>query len=122
MCLLYITQYVLHYIHILFVTVSYWLFIPYFIYFPALDASGAPESGFLLGNNLWIGSHAECADISNRKPLEINYNFIPHADPTPYDYPPYDMRFVMAIMKHNSTLQQHTHMPLDVSFIVISFL
>lgn len=85
-----------------------------------MDASGWPESGFLLGHNMWIGSHFQCADISNRKPLEINYYVIPHAEPTPYDYPPYEMSFVMVLMKHNSTLQEHTHMPMDVSnFIII---
>lgn len=81
----------------------------------ALDASGQPEQQFILGNNLWTGSHSQCADISNRKILELNYGHIPHKDPTPFDFPPYEMRFVTALLKHNSTFQMHTQMPLDVS-------
>ncbi|CAH1956134.1 unnamed protein product [Acanthoscelides obtectus] len=76
----------------------------------ALDASGTPEPGFFYGNNLWIGSHFQCVDISNRKPFEVNKN-VPHAAPTPYDYPPFQMAFAMVYARHNSTLQQHTQLP-----------
>ncbi|VEN47335.1 unnamed protein product [Callosobruchus maculatus] len=76
----------------------------------ALDASGTPEPGFFYGNNLWIGSHFQCVDISNRKPFEVNKN-VPHAMQTPYDYPPFQMAFTMVYARHNSTLQQHTQLP-----------
>ncbi|CAH1956129.1 unnamed protein product [Acanthoscelides obtectus] len=76
----------------------------------ALDASGTPEPGFFYGNNLWIGSHFQCVDISNRKPFEVNKN-VPHAAPTPDDYPPFQMAFAMVYARHNSTLQQHTQLP-----------
>ncbi|KAK4881188.1 hypothetical protein RN001_004507 [Aquatica leii] len=79
----------------------------------ALDASGQPESGFLWGNNLWIGSHFQCSDISNKRPLEINHLKVKQPEETAYDYPPYEMAFAMAYMKHNSTQQQHAQMPLE---------
>lgn len=79
----------------------------------ALDASGQPESGFLWGNNLWLGSHSQCLDISNRKPFEVSPVNVKHPDQTPYDYPPFGMAFVMAYMRHNSTQQQHAQMPLE---------
>ncbi|KAF5279566.1 hypothetical protein FQR65_LT03388 [Abscondita terminalis] len=81
--------------------------------FSALDASGQPESGFLWGNNIWIGSHFQCTDISNRKPLEINHLKVKRPEQTPYDFPPYEMAFAVANMKHNSTQQQHAQMPLE---------
>lgn len=86
----------------------------------ALDASGQPGQEFILGNNLWTGSHSQCADISNKKALELNYGHIPHKNPTPFDFPPYKMRFVTALLRHNSTFQMHTQMPLDVSIICVN--
>lgn len=79
-----------------------------------MDASGQPSSGFLWGNNLWLGSHSQCTDISNKKPFEINYSKVKHPKPTPFDFPPYPLEFAMAYMKHNSTQQLHAQMPLEV--------
>lgn len=81
----------------------------------AMDVSGRPQSGFIYGNNFWIGSHVQCLDISNTKQLEINNAKI---EPlvTLYDYPPYPMAFAMVHLRHNSTLQYHTQQPLEVSF------
>ncbi|KAK5649569.1 hypothetical protein RI129_000598 [Pyrocoelia pectoralis] len=78
-----------------------------------LDASGQPAPGFLWGNNLWLGSHFQCTDISNRKPLEVSPIKVKRPDRTPYDYPPFDLEFVMAYMRHNNTHQLHTQMPLE---------
>ncbi|KAL1506261.1 hypothetical protein ABEB36_005655 [Hypothenemus hampei] len=77
-----------------------------------LDASGRPPSGFLYGNNYWVGAYSQCMEMSNRKPFEIRLDKINRTE-TPYDYPPYDLRFVIIMMKHNSTLQFHMRLPLD---------
>ncbi|KAK9878821.1 hypothetical protein WA026_003656 [Henosepilachna vigintioctopunctata] len=68
-----------------------------------LDASGHPETGFIYGNNLWIGSRSHCMDISNKKPLEINHAKIKHVAPTPFDFPSYALKFVKIFLKHNNT-------------------
>ncbi|KAJ8960417.1 hypothetical protein NQ318_013698 [Aromia moschata] len=77
-----------------------------------MDASGRPEAGFVYGNNLWIGSHGQCKDISNTKPLEINHEKIGR-EATAHEYPPYTMGFTMVYLRHNSTLQHHTQLPLE---------
>ncbi|CAG9765415.1 unnamed protein product [Ceutorhynchus assimilis] len=77
-----------------------------------LDSSGRPPVGFLYGDNLWIGSHTQCIDIQNRKQFEIRLEKANHTD-TPFDYPPYQLRFAMVMMLHNSTFQYHMRLPLD---------
>ncbi|XP_060526879.1 nose resistant to fluoxetine protein 6-like isoform X2 [Cylas formicarius] len=77
-----------------------------------LDASGRPPSGFLYGNNFWLGSHSQCVDIANTKPLEVRNDKIPRPR-TPHDYPPFPLAFGSVSMVHNSTLQLHTRMPME---------
>ncbi|RZC40276.1 nose resistant to fluoxetine protein 6-like, partial [Asbolus verrucosus] len=79
----------------------------------ALDASGGPSPGFFYGNNLWLGSRAQCDDLSNTKPFEISYETVRHPDPTPYDFPPFNLGFFVAHIEHNSTMQHHTQLPLE---------
>ncbi|KAF5292693.1 hypothetical protein FQA39_LY13905 [Lamprigera yunnana] len=76
-----------------------------------MDASGQPESGFLWGNNLWLGSHFQCSDLANQKPLEVNHLKIKNPEPTSFDFPRYEMAFAMVCLKHNNTQQLHTQMP-----------
>ncbi|XP_050303803.1 nose resistant to fluoxetine protein 6-like [Anthonomus grandis grandis] len=77
-----------------------------------LDASGAPSEGFLYGNNLWIGLHMQCKDLSNTKPFEIRNDKINHTK-TAWDFPPYDLAFAVVMIKHNSTVQLRMRLPLD---------
>ncbi|KAJ8921442.1 hypothetical protein NQ315_003060 [Exocentrus adspersus] len=84
----------------------------YSYFFLVMDASGMPESGFIYGNNFWVGSHFECRDISNTRPLEVNHEKVLHLQ-TPYDYPPFSLGFFMVHVGHNSSLQLHTHLPLE---------
>ncbi|XP_044257977.1 nose resistant to fluoxetine protein 6-like isoform X2 [Tribolium madens] len=79
----------------------------------ALDASGSPGSGFFYGNNLWLGSYAQCEDLSNTKPFEISYESVKRLNVTPYDFPPFNLGFVVAYFEHNSTMQHHTQLPLE---------
>ncbi|XP_044761570.1 nose resistant to fluoxetine protein 6-like [Coccinella septempunctata] len=83
-----------------------------------LDASGQPETGFLYGNNLWLGARTHCLDIPNQKPLEINHQKVAHPPPTAFDYPPFSLKFIKAFIKHNNTLQFHTQMPFDFTIQV----
>lgn len=82
----------------------------------ALDASGSPGSGFFYGNNLWLGSYTQCEDLSNTKPFEISYEAVKHPNATPYDFPSFNLGFVVAYLEHNSTMQHHTQLPLEVRF------
>lgn len=68
---------------------------------------------------MWLGARAHCYDIPNQKPLEINHEKVAHPPPTDFDYPPYDLKFVKAFIKHNNTLQLHTQMPFDVSNLLL---
>ncbi|EEZ98971.2 nose resistant to fluoxetine protein 6 [Tribolium castaneum] len=79
----------------------------------ALDASGSPGSGFFYGNNLWLGSYAQCEDLSNTKPFEISYESVRRPNATLYDFPPFNLGFAVAYFEHNSTLQHHTQLPLE---------
>jgi hypothetical protein len=80
-----------------------------------VDASGSPGPGFFYGNNLWLGSYAQCEDLSNTRPFEISYEVVKHPDSTPHDFPPFDLGFFVAHIEHNSTMQHHTQLPLEVS-------
>lgn len=77
-----------------------------------LDASGTPRSGFLYGNNYWIGDRAICKDLPNTKALEINHDKIKHLS-TPFDYPPYPLEFAVAYLSHDNIVQLHSGVPLD---------
>ncbi|CAH1373621.1 unnamed protein product [Tenebrio molitor] len=79
----------------------------------AVDASGSPGPGFFYGNNLWLGSYAQCEDLSNTRPFEISYEVVKHPDSTPHDFPPFDLGFFVAHIEHNSTMQHHTQLPLE---------
>ncbi|XP_019872410.1 nose resistant to fluoxetine protein 6 [Aethina tumida] len=78
-----------------------------------LDSSGKPSSGFLYGNNIWLGSDLQCLEIPHRTGMEVNYDRVIRPDPTPDDYPPFSLAFSVAHIKHNSTLQNHAQLPLE---------
>ncbi|XP_036139323.1 nose resistant to fluoxetine protein 6 [Monomorium pharaonis] len=76
-----------------------------------LDSSGGPKSGFFYGNNFWLGSRSQCLDILNRNPLEIAERRIlnsTHYRNPQHEFPPFDVNYFVAYLKHNSTLQYHT--------------
>ncbi|XP_063912546.1 nose resistant to fluoxetine protein 6-like [Zophobas morio] len=78
-----------------------------------LDASGNPGPGFFYGNNLWLGSYAQCEDLDNTRRFEINYEVVKHPNSTPYDFPPFQLGFFVAHIQHNSTMQHHSQLPLE---------
>ncbi|KYN30536.1 Nose resistant to fluoxetine protein 6 [Trachymyrmex septentrionalis] len=75
-----------------------------------LDSSGELKSGFLYGNNFWLGSRSQCLDIMNRTPFEFANRYI--LNNTRYrdslnEFPPFQLNYFVAYIRHNSTLQYH---------------
>ncbi|XP_018372628.1 PREDICTED: LOW QUALITY PROTEIN: nose resistant to fluoxetine protein 6-like [Trachymyrmex cornetzi] len=77
-----------------------------------LDSSGELKSGFLYGNNFWLGSRSQCLDIMNRTPFEIAKRHIlnntRYRDPQ-NEFPPFQLNYFVAYIRHNSTLQYHVN-------------
>jgi len=84
----------------------------------ALDSSGEFESGFLYGNNFWLGSRSQCFDIMNRTPFEFAkrhiFNNTRYRNPQ-NEFPPFQLNYFVAYLRHNSTLQYHVNIPNEVS-------
>ncbi|XP_043578457.1 nose resistant to fluoxetine protein 6-like isoform X2 [Bombus pyrosoma] len=76
----------------------------------ALDTSGVPSEGFLNGNNYWLGDLQVCTDLSVNHTLliseKIRKNNSIYRNPNE-EYPPFEFRFFIARMRHNSTMQYH---------------
>ncbi|XP_015113918.1 nose resistant to fluoxetine protein 6 [Diachasma alloeum] len=75
-----------------------------------LDSSGVPRSGFIYGNNYWMGSKSQCYDILNPEPLALHPKWLENN--TLYRNPkeelaPYQLNYFAAQFVHNSTLQYH---------------
>jgi len=84
----------------------------------ALDSSGEFKSGFLYGNDFWLGSRSQCLDIMNRTPFEfakrIILNNTRYRDPQD-EFPPFQLNYFVAYIRHNSTLQYHINVLTEVS-------
>ncbi|XP_039305523.1 nose resistant to fluoxetine protein 6 isoform X1 [Solenopsis invicta] len=84
-----------------------------------LDSSGSPKPGFLYGNNFWLGSRSQCLDITNRIPFSIAEKQI--LNNTRYrnpqnEFPPFEVNYIVAHIRHNSTLQYHIS-TMNLSFV-----
>ncbi|XP_072747441.1 nose resistant to fluoxetine protein 6-like [Anoplolepis gracilipes] len=79
-----------------------------------LDSSGGYKSGFLYGNNYWLGSRSQCLNTMNTAPLEIAERYILnntiYRDPQK-EFPSFKVNYFIAHFKHNSTLQYHVNFP-----------
>ncbi|XP_071564857.1 nose resistant to fluoxetine protein 6-like isoform X2 [Temnothorax nylanderi] len=79
-----------------------------------LDSSGGIcNSGFLYGNNYWLGSRTQCLDTTNTAPhLQTSQRRI--LNNTLYrdlkEFPPYQLNYFVAYLRHNSTIQYHVNM------------
>lgn len=78
-----------------------------------MDVSGRPGQGFLAGNNGWTGQSTVCADLTNQEPLEVYRAKIVQLV-TDHDFPPFEMGFVTAFLRHDNELQLKTNTPLQV--------
>ncbi|XP_046830436.1 nose resistant to fluoxetine protein 6-like isoform X1 [Vespa crabro] len=75
-----------------------------------IDSSGEPMSGFLYGNNYWLGKQSQCEDTNNRIPLTIKENELINNSRYRHvedEFPPYKIKYFVAHFRHNSTLQYH---------------
>ncbi|XP_071581245.1 uncharacterized protein [Temnothorax nylanderi] len=78
-----------------------------------LDSSGGIfNSDFLYGNNYWLGSRTQCLDTTNTAPLQTSQRRI--LNNTLYrdlkEFPPYQLNYFVAYLRHNSTIQYHVNM------------
>ncbi|XP_024888813.1 nose resistant to fluoxetine protein 6-like [Temnothorax curvispinosus] len=78
-----------------------------------LDSSGGFKPGFLYGNNYWLGSRSQCLDTMNKAPLQISQHKIlnntHYRDPRK-EFPPFQINYFVAYLRHNSTIQYHVNM------------
>lgn len=94
------------------------LHLVFLFHLQVLDSSGEPKAGFLYGNNYWLGSRSQCHDTMNTVPLDIVeqdlLNNTRYRDPRK-EFPPFDVHYFVAHFRHNSTLQYHVNLPIEVS-------
>ncbi|XP_029050764.2 nose resistant to fluoxetine protein 6-like [Osmia bicornis bicornis] len=81
-----------------------------------LDASGQPTSGYVSGNNYWVGNRLECEFLSQKRqfPLsekKIRNNSI-YRNPAE-EFPPFELNFFGAHLSQNGTVQYHISVPLE---------
>ena len=99
-------HYILERCYIIIITIVYFCL-------PALDSSGELKSGFLYGNNFWLGSRSQCLDIMNKTPIEFARQYMlnntRYRDPQD-EFPPFQLNYFVAYIRHNSTLQYHINM------------
>lgn len=77
-----------------------------------------PPWGFINGNNFWLGGKNDCNYISKNYTLSLsqkiqeNNSFYRNSNE---EYPPYELHFFAARMRHNSTIQYHIELSKEVS-------
>ncbi|XP_003394505.2 nose resistant to fluoxetine protein 6 isoform X1 [Bombus terrestris] len=76
----------------------------------ALDTSGAPSGGFVIGNNHWLGDQYTCKLFSENQTAhlseKIRKNNSIYRNPNE-EYSSFEFRFFIARARHNSTVQYH---------------
>nr|XP_034190369.1 nose resistant to fluoxetine protein 6-like [Osmia lignaria] len=80
-----------------------------------LDASGQPTSGYISGNNYWVGNRQGCEFLSQKRqfPLsekKIRNNSI-YRNPAE-EFPPFELNFFGAHLRQNGTVQYHMIVPI----------
>lgn len=85
----------------------------YYINILVLDASATAQSGFVWGNNYWMGSRKQCESIQEKKHITLSNRFERNMKPNLVDAPaqfPVDYRMVYA--EHRSPWQ------IEVEFLI----
>lgn len=83
-----------------------------------MDASGVPPWGFINGNNFWLGGKNDCNYISKNYTLSLSEKIQKNNSlyrNSNEEYPPYELHFFAARMRHNSTVQYHIELSKEVS-------
>lgn len=79
-----------------------------------LDASGAPGSGFVLGNNFWLGSIKGCDSARKPHALVISERFDRHMHPNLLKQTaPFDIDYRVVYASHTSPWQSQAEFYLD---------
>lgn len=84
----------------------------------ALDSSGVPTSGFVLGHNFWLGSIKGCEAVQKPPPLTISNRFerFMHADLWSATAP-FDIGYRMIYAEHRSPWQVQVEFVLEKQVI-----
>ncbi|KAF3422276.1 hypothetical protein E2986_05851 [Frieseomelitta varia] len=89
-----------------------------------LDSNGMPSSGFVNGNNFWIGDRQNCKLLSENHTLlfseDVRKNNSIYRNPKE-EFPPFKVHFFAARIRHNSTLQYHTEVMMNENLITLGF-
>lgn len=80
----------------------------------ALDSSGMPAPGFVLGHNFWMGSIKGCEAVQQPHPLTISNRFqrFMHADLWSATAP-FDIEYRMIYAEHRSPWQVQVEFTLE---------
>ncbi|KAL6253555.1 hypothetical protein P5V15_012740 [Pogonomyrmex californicus] len=80
-----------------------------------LDSSGVFNSGFLYGNNYWLGSRSQCLDtmntahLLNSKQKILNETLYYDYYDSQQQFPFFEVNYFVAHFRHNNTLQYHVN-------------
>lgn len=81
----------------------------HFIYSSVVDASAKPASGFVFGNNFWLGSHDQCKYVNKKMDFELSNRFERNMKVNLLnDTSPFDVEMKVVHVKHFSPWQGKT--------------
>jgi len=75
-----------------------------------LDSSGEFKSGFLYGNNFWLGSRSQCLDTMNPLLMSERKMLNNMRRNSQKEIPPFQINYFVAHFKHNNILQYHVNL------------
>lgn len=71
-----------------------------------LDASAKPASGFMSGNNFWLGSSEQCVYVSSKIDFHLSTRFKRNTIPNVFfDVAPFEVEMRYVYVKHTSPTQ-----------------
>lgn len=75
-------------------------------FFTVIDASAKPASGFVSGNNFWLGMPAQCNYVSHEVPIKLSNRYQRNMAPNLLtDVAPFEVEMRYAYVRHRSSLQ-----------------
>ncbi|XP_034190365.2 nose resistant to fluoxetine protein 6-like [Osmia lignaria lignaria] len=86
-----------------------------------LDASGQPTSGYISGNNYWVGNRQECEFLSQKRQFPLSEKTIRnnsiYRNPAE-EFPPFELNFFVAHLNQNGTVQYHISVPMETIIVL----
>lgn len=84
--------------------------------FTVLDSSGSPQTGFVFGQNYWLGSIQECEAVRNPIPITLDSRFTRNMKPNLMGATaPFDMEYRVVYAQHESPWQIEVKVLSEVS-------